>query len=443
MNQRVKELIERGEIEEALKLASEQDIDYLSEVGEDFVQSDSINAEKIFRIILEIEPENDRAHYKLGESLYNLERYNEAKREWREVIRINPNHFEAHYRLGNLLSSSFLEKYDEAEREFEEALRLKPDDYLTHNDLGVLLHNWKKYNESEKEFKEALRLNPEKKYEASIHINLGALFEEWGRYKEAKSEYEEAIAILRELILTKPEVAKNLARAHYNLGSLLADKLKKFGDAKAKGEFKEAIRIFKEAIKIEPELAEELAMAHNNLGASLCESEKYKEAKKEFEEAIRFNRDVEKEDSSVYINLGNVYGKLKCIELAIDNFKNAINADPKNAEANQNLIRAELNKEGVGLSWWDWWQTSLPKEVFGIFLGGVAIILSGVAVCLVCKGGPTPVGLLILIVIAVTVLLFPEIQYFKAGPFEFSRKPGYFPLLQLQPKSFYVLMPIT
>ena len=71
------------------------------------------------------------------------------------------------------------------------------------------------------------RLKPKKSDEVSININLGTLFEEWGRYKEAKSEYEEAIAILRELILTKPEVAKNLARAHYNLGSLLADKLKK------------------------------------------------------------------------------------------------------------------------------------------------------------------------------------------------------------------------
>ena len=478
MNPRVRELIERGKIEEALKLAGKQDIEYLYEVGEDFMQSDLvsdlINAEKIFRRILEIEPENDRARNKLGNLLYNLERYNEAKREWREVIRINPNHFEAHYRLGNLLSSSFLEKYDEAEREFEEAirikpddaevrcylanllvklgseryedaekefeeaLRLKPDDYWTHNDFGVLLYNWKHYPEAEKKFKDALGLNPEKRNEASIRINLGSLFEEWecyGHYEEAKSEYEEAIAILRELKLTKPEVANNLARTHYNLGSLLADKLKKFDDAK--GEFKEAIRIFKEAIKIEPELAAELAMAHNNLGASLCNSEKYKEAMEEYIKAIEINKEIEKEDSWVYINLGNVYGKLNCIDLAIENFKNAIETNPQFADAHQNLMRAELNKKGVGLSWWDWWQTSLHKEVVGIFLGGTAIILSGVAVYLVFKGGTTPVGLLIPIVIAVvavTVLLFPEIQYFKvkAGPFEWAMEKT-----QYQPK--YVL----
>jgi tetratricopeptide (TPR) repeat protein len=214
---------------------------------------------------------------------------------------------------------------------------------------------------------------------------------------------------------------------------LLADKSEEFSEAKK--EFEEAIRIFYEAIKIEPELAMELAMVHNNLGASLYESGKYKEAKKEFEKATNFNKKVKKEDSWVYNNLGNVYGKLNCIDLAIENFKHAIEANPQFADSHQNLIRAELIKEGVGLSWWDWWQTSLPKEVFGIFLGGAAIILSSATVGLVGKGGPTPFGLLILIVIAVTVLLFPELQYFKAGPFEFSRKPGYFPLLQLQPAS--------
>ena len=133
----------------------------------------------------------------------------------------------------------------------------------------------------------------------------------------------------------------------------------------------------------------------------------------------------------VYINLGNVYGKLNCIDLAIENFKKAIEADPKNAEANQNLVWAELNKKGVGLSWWDWWQTSRSKKWIGRILG---IILAGAIayiICLVYKGGPTPFSLLILIAIAVFLLLFPEIQYFKvkAGPFEFSVESRYQRLL--------------
>ena len=427
-NPQVKELIEKKRISEALKLAGKPDIEDLYKVGEkDFMPSDLINAEKIFKRILEIEPENDRAHKKLGDCLHDLGRYNEAESEFKEAIRIKPNDVEYRCYLANLLVELGSERYEDAKKEFEEALRLKPDDYLTHNDFGVLLHNWKKYDEAEKEFREGLRLKPEKSGEW-IRINLGALFEERKRYKKAKSEYEKAIAILRELKLTKLGVAKYLARAHYNLGTLLADKSEEFGEAKK--EFEEAIRIFYEAIKIEPELAEELALAHNNLGASLCESEKYKAAKNEFEEAISIN----KEDPLAYINLGNVYRKLNDIDLAIENFKNAIKANPQFANAHQHLIRAELNKKGVGLSWWDWWQTSRSKKWIGRILGIILVGAILYLICLVYKGGPTPFSLLILIAIILFLLLFPEIQYFKAGPFEFSKEPGYF---SPQPKSFY------
>ena len=56
MNPRIRELIESGEIGKALKLASEQDIEYLYEVGEKLVQSESLKAARIFRRILELEP---------------------------------------------------------------------------------------------------------------------------------------------------------------------------------------------------------------------------------------------------------------------------------------------------------------------------------------------------------------------------------------------------
>jgi hypothetical protein len=66
-----------------------------------------------------------------------------------------------------------------------------------------------------------------------------------------------------------------------------------------------------------------------------------------------------------------------------------------------------------------------------IILGGAILYL----ICLVYKGGPTPFSLLILIVIVVFLLLFPEIQYFKVGPFELAKELRYF---SPQPKSFYV-----
>jgi tetratricopeptide (TPR) repeat protein len=121
------------------------------------LESDLINAEEIFRRILEIEPENDRAHKKLGDCLHDLGRYNEAEREFKEAIRIKPDDVEYRCYLANLLVELGSERYEDAEKEFKKALELNPDDYLTHNDFGVLLHYWKKYKEAEKEFREGLR----------------------------------------------------------------------------------------------------------------------------------------------------------------------------------------------------------------------------------------------------------------------------------------------
>jgi tetratricopeptide (TPR) repeat protein len=90
-NPKVKELIEKKRISEALKLAGKPDIEDIYKVGEkDFMPSDLINTEKIFKRILEIEPENDRAHKKLGDCLHDLGRYNEAESEFKEAIMIKP-----------------------------------------------------------------------------------------------------------------------------------------------------------------------------------------------------------------------------------------------------------------------------------------------------------------------------------------------------------------
>ena len=57
--------MKKKRISEALKLAGKPDIEDIYKVGEkDFMPSDIISAEKIFKRILEIEPENDRAHKK-------------------------------------------------------------------------------------------------------------------------------------------------------------------------------------------------------------------------------------------------------------------------------------------------------------------------------------------------------------------------------------------
>jgi tetratricopeptide (TPR) repeat protein len=87
-----------------------------------------------------------------------------------------------------------LNRYEEAEKEYKEALRINPDDALAHYNLGVLLYELKRYDEAEKEYREALRINPDY---AEAHGNLGILLKNLNRKDEAKKEFEIARNLFR------------------------------------------------------------------------------------------------------------------------------------------------------------------------------------------------------------------------------------------------------
>jgi len=71
--------------------------------------------------------------------LCGLRRYEEAEKEYREVIRINPNDACAHTDLGILLKD--LNRYKESVKEFREVIRINPNDADAYLVLGNLLKN--------------------------------------------------------------------------------------------------------------------------------------------------------------------------------------------------------------------------------------------------------------------------------------------------------------
>ena len=79
-----------------------------------------------------------------------------------------------------------LNRYEEAEKEFGEAIRLNPnDDAEAHYNLGLLLQNLNRYEEAEKEYREAIRLNSDY---ANAHNNLGLLHMQIGKIDDARRE---------------------------------------------------------------------------------------------------------------------------------------------------------------------------------------------------------------------------------------------------------------
>ncbi|MCK4732257.1 MAG: tetratricopeptide repeat protein, partial [Methanophagales archaeon] len=115
----------------------------------------------------------------------HIGRIDEAEKEYREVISIDPDDAPAHNNLGVLLTD--LKRYEEAEKEYREVIRINPNLSVAHYNFGILLANLKRFKEVEKEYREAIRINPDS---AEAHGNLGILYSETKRPEEAKKELE-------------------------------------------------------------------------------------------------------------------------------------------------------------------------------------------------------------------------------------------------------------
>jgi Flp pilus assembly protein TadD len=117
--------------------------------------------------VLRENPNDARAHAKIGQALLPLGRYSEAFDHLRAAIRLNPDDDKPHYDLGSLYLQ--YNRLAEARSEFETVLRLNPEDYQAHGNLGAIHQQQKDYDLAEFHFESALRLNPD---DAAARRNL-------------------------------------------------------------------------------------------------------------------------------------------------------------------------------------------------------------------------------------------------------------------------------
>jgi Flp pilus assembly protein TadD len=132
--------------------------------------------------------------------------------------------------------------------------------------LALTLYNAKRFELAERLMRQAIRLDPN---DAAAHNNLGALLAGLGRTAEAEAEYRKAIEI--------GGLPDGGARAHHNLGNLLAKDATRTADAEAE---------YRAAIRLNPNLAQ----AHYNLGNLLAkDAARTTDAETEYREAIRLD----------------------------------------------------------------------------------------------------------------------------------------------------------
>jgi FkbM family methyltransferase len=165
-----------------------------------------------------------------GQELHRAGDFLQAEQLYRRVLQSAPTQAEAWFLLGGTCQA--LNRIEEAVSHFQKALELKPDFPDALNSLGIAFVQQRKVEEAVASFRQAARRKPDMH---QAHSNLGNALKELGRL-------EEAIPCYREAVRLNPDFTDG----HNNLGLALADL----------GQYDEALLHCEQAIRLRPDFAE-------------------------------------------------------------------------------------------------------------------------------------------------------------------------------------------
>ncbi|WP_193200173.1 tetratricopeptide repeat protein [Nostoc sp. MG11] len=268
-----------------------------------------------------------------GKTLYKLKQYKEALAAYDKAIQIQPDYLEAW--IGRSYVLGMLQRYQEAIASFDRAIQLKGDNPEVWNAKGEALSNLNQYDEAIKSYDQAIELNPDD-YEA--WYKKGLALQNLKRYKDAIAAYDKVV-----------ELKPDYEQVWYNIGNSLVN-LQRYQDAftaydkavqykpnyyqawLSRGNillnlqrYPEAIESFNQVIKYNPRNYQ----AWYNLGWSLHQSQRYQAAVEAYNKAAAIKRN----DYQVWYNLGNSQYNLQKYEDAIASYNRAVRYKPDHYES--------------------------------------------------------------------------------------------------------------
>ena len=295
-------------------------------------------AEKIYREVLQSNPDNSDALHLLGLIAGGAGQLEAADALIARAVRCGPS--VAYYRFSHGIILQERGRTGDAMAAFDAALRLQPDFAEAHNHRGAILRDRKRPNEALVAFDEAIRLKADF---AEAHNNRGGALKDLGRLDEALIACREAVRIQpafpaahfnRGVILSqvgRPDealaafdgalaVQPDIAEAHFSRGVVLQEK----------GRLDDALAAFEAALRINPDYGQ----AHNNRGGVLRAQGKYGDALAAFDAAVRFQPD----NARAHNNRGVTCKDLGRLDEALDAYREAVRLEPGFTDAHSNLL---------------------------------------------------------------------------------------------------------
>ena len=176
--------------------------EYLNQGASLLLENKYEEAEKVYRLAIELQPDHPWVNCNLGRSLLYQGKVEEAIPYLQKTIELDNNIAEAYYSLGNTFAQK--NEFDRAVNAYYKAIELEPNKFIYYHQLADTLFLHKKYQESVSFYRKAIEFNFE--YAWSYH-NLGKALSELGRWEEAIAVYQKAT-----------ELWPENADFHYGLG---------------------------------------------------------------------------------------------------------------------------------------------------------------------------------------------------------------------------------
>lgn len=147
-------------------------------------QGNAAQAEKIYRDVLQREPNHANAWCYWGIAMHDLRRYAQAVQAYENAIRLQPNFPIAWNNMGNSLR--YIGRVADADAAFQHALDQSPQYFNALRNRGTL-HAWTgRIDLAFEYYYQAMQLNP---HDAELHRNLGVIHLLQGNFREGWKEY--------------------------------------------------------------------------------------------------------------------------------------------------------------------------------------------------------------------------------------------------------------
>ncbi len=249
------------------------------------------DAERLYKSILDIQPNNINIHNNLGAILNKLGKFEEAEIHYKKVIELKPDYAEVYINLSNLNKN--FGKFHEAEKNIKKAIEIKPNFEEAYYCLGIIKQKLNRIEEAQVCFRKAIELKADY---AEAYDSLGLTLYELHKLEEAEFSFKKAIEI-------KPQ----FINAQYNFSTLLY-KI---------GRIDEAMDILKKTLQLNPDFKPSLLL----IGNIYFERGKYELALQNF--------DICNTESSRALSLASLYA-LRRVEDIYERINAQSELDSKN-----------------------------------------------------------------------------------------------------------------